>query len=140
MWGVNDFVYSRYEVLRDKHNFTPTKVLDIGAHVGNWYKTIKSAYPDSEVLSIEANPKCTTKLSRVNPNSIISCLGKEEGTTQFYINPSDPYCTGASMYKEQTEFYDNSVGITLPVKFSFLNVRFGTLEAKFHCIKNIIII
>ena len=116
MWDVNDFIYSRYEVLRDKHNFTPTKILDIGAHFGNWYKTIKSIYPNSEVLSVEANPKCTTKLSRVNPNSIISCLGKEEGTTQFYISPSDPYCTGASMYKEQTEFYDNSVGITLPVK------------------------
>ena len=116
MWGVNDFVYSRYEVLRDKHNFTPTKILDIGAHFGNWYKTIKSIYPNSEVLSVEANPNCTTKLSRVNPNSIISCLGKEEGTTQFYISPSNPYCTGDSMYKEQTEFYDNSVGITLPVK------------------------
>lgn len=115
MWGVNDFVYSRYEVLRDKHNFTPTKILDIGAHVGDWYKTIKSIYPNSEVLSIEANPNCTTKLSRVNPNSIISCLGKEEGTTQFYINPLDPYCTGASMYKEQTEFYEGSTGITLPV-------------------------
>ena len=72
MWGVNDFIYERYEVLRDKHNFTPTKVLDIGAHFGNWYKTIKSIYPDAEVLSVEANPNCTTKLSRVNPNSIIS--------------------------------------------------------------------
>ena len=81
MWGVNDFIYERYEVLRDKHNFTPTKVLDIGAHFGNWYKTIKSIYPDAEVLSVEANPNCTTKLSRVNPNSIISCLGKEEGKT-----------------------------------------------------------
>ena len=129
MWGVNDFVYSRYEVLRNKHNFTPTRILDIGAHVGNWYKTIKSIYPDSEILSIEANPNCTTKLSRVNPNSIISCLGKEEGTTEFYISPSDPYCTGASMYKEQTEFYDGSTEITLPVTtLNSLNQQFDFIK------------
>jgi FkbM family methyltransferase len=129
MWGVNDFIYERYEVLRDKHNFTPTKILDIGAHFGGWYKTIKSIYPDSEVLSIEANPNCTTKLSRVNPNSIISCLGVEEGTTQFYINISDPYCTGASMYKEQTEFYEGSTGITLPV------VTLDSINQQFDFIK-----
>tara|TARA_B110000902_G_scaffold149406_1_gene172056 strand:- start:461 stop:1108 length:648 start_codon:yes stop_codon:yes gene_type:complete len=141
MWGVNDFIYERYEVLRDKHNFTPTKVLDIGAHFGNWYKTIKSIYPDAEVLSVEANPNCTTKLSRVNPNSIISCLGKEEGTTQFYINPSDPYCTGASMYREQTELYNHPTEITLPVKtLDSLNQQFDFIKmdvqgAEFDVIK-----
>jgi len=129
MWDVNNFILERYEVLRDKHNFTPSKILDIGAHVGDWYKTIKTIYPNSEVLSIEANPNCTTQLSRTNPNSMILCLGKEEGTTKFYINVSDPYCTGASMYKEQTEFYDGSTGVTLPVAtLDSLNQQFDFIK------------
>lgn len=116
MWGVNNFINDRYKVLRDKHGFIPTKILDIGAHLGDWYENIKTIYPNSKVLSIEANPNCAPILNKVNPNSIISCLGKESGITPFYINPSDPYCTGASMYKEQTELYDNPIKITLPIR------------------------
>ena len=116
MWGANNFVNDRYKVLRDKHGFTPTKILDIGAHLGDWYTNIKTIYPNSKVLSIEANPNCASTLSKVNPNSIISCLGKESGITPFYINPSDSQCTGASIYKEQTELYENPTKITLPTR------------------------
>lgn len=129
MWGVDNFINQRYEVLKNKHNFYPNKILDIGAHFGDWYKTIKSFYPNSEVLSIEANPNCTTKLSRTNPNSLISFLGSEEGETTFYINPSDPYCTGASAYKEQTEYYEGSIGFSLPV------VTLDSLNQQFDFIK-----
>ena len=69
MWDVDDFIYKRYEVLRDKHNFTPNKILDVGAWFGDWSKTIKSIYPEAEVLSVEANPNCTPRLSRVNPDN-----------------------------------------------------------------------
>jgi FkbM family methyltransferase len=129
MWGVDNFVNDRYEVLRDKFQFTPQNILDIGAHTGEWFRFIKGIYPNSQVFSIEANPNCTTKLSRTNPNSLIAFLGSQEGETQFYINPEDPVCTGSSAYKEQTGYYDNSIPWTLPV------VTLDSLNQTFDLIK-----
>jgi len=129
MWDVDDFIYKRYEVLRDKHNFTPNKILDVGAWFGDWSKTIKSIYPEAEVLSVEANPNCTPRLSRVNPNYLISFLGKEQGETEFYINIANPHCTGASAYLEQTKHYKNAVSIKLPV------VPLDSLNQQFDFIK-----
>lgn len=129
MWGVDNFVSDRYKVLRDKFQFIPQNILDIGAHTGEWFKFIKGIYPNSQVFSIEANPNCTTKLSRTNPNSLIAFLGSQKGETQFYINPEDPVCTGSSAYKEQTEYYDNSIPWTLPV------VTLDSLNQTFDLIK-----
>ena len=129
MWKASNFIVERYEVLRDKHNFYPFRILDIGAHFGDWSRTIKSIYPNSEVLSIEANPNCTTRLSRINPNYLISFLGKEEGETQFYINNANPYCTGASAYLEQTHYYKTPTSITLPI------ITLDSLNQQFDFIK-----
>jgi len=106
MWDANNFVSERYEILRDKHNFYPAKILDIGAHLGDWYFEIKDIYPNSEVLSIEANPNCANKLSQNNPNYLITFLGKNEGVVDFYVPNTHPTSTGASSYIEQTSIFD----------------------------------
>jgi len=106
MWDANNFVSERYEILRDKHNFYPDKILDIGAHLGDWYFEIKDIYPNSEVLSIEANPNCANKLSQNNPNYLITFLGKNEGVVDFYVPNTHPTSTGASSYIEQTSIFD----------------------------------
>ena len=106
MWDANNFVLERYEILRDKHNFYPDKILDIGAHLGDWYFEIKDIYPNSEVLSIEANPNCANKLSQNNPNYLITFLGKNEGVVDFYVPNTHPTSTGASSYIEQTSIFD----------------------------------
>tara|TARA_R110001592_G_scaffold205503_1_gene456133 strand:- start:3766 stop:4407 length:642 start_codon:yes stop_codon:yes gene_type:complete len=129
MWSVNDFSEDRYKVLRDKHDFNPKKIIDIGANYGGWYNFIKNIYPNAQTLSVEANPNHTNELIKVNPNSIIVCLGKEKGTTRFHINKSDPGCTGASMYKEQTEYYQDATEIILPV------ITLDSLDQQFDLIK-----
>ena len=106
MWDANNFVLERYEILRDKHNFYPAKILDIGAHLGDWYFEIKDIYPNSEVLSIEANPNCANKLSQNNPNYLITFLGENEGVVDFYVPNTHPTSTGASSYIEQTSIFD----------------------------------
>jgi len=129
MWDVNNFILERYKVLRDKHNFYPSKILDIGAHVGDWYHEIKDIYPNSEVLSIEANSNCAFKLSQNNPNYMIAFLGKDKGVTNFYIPDEHPRSTGASSYIEQTSLFDNVTPQQLQV------ITLDSLDQQFDFIK-----
>jgi len=121
-----DFMKDRWTRLKDR-GVTFSNALDIGANLGQFYKEFKSVFPESSILSIEGNPQCEKELVKVNPNSKIMLLGKEEGTTSFYI--SSDHCPGASMYKETTQWYNNPNKITLPVKV------LDNLEGEFDYIK-----
>ncbi len=129
MWSSNDFCIERYNVLKLKHNFYPERILDIGANVGQWYRNIKSVYMDAEVLSIEANPNCEYQLNQINPNNLITFLGKEEGIINFYTPKNNPVCTGGSAYLEQTQWYDETLTQQLPV------ITLDSLNQQFDFIK-----
>jgi len=115
MWSSNDFTIERYNTLKLKYDFYPNKILDIGANVGQWYRNIQSIYMDSEILSIEANPNCEFQLRQTNENYLITFLGKEEGTIDFYTPKDNPVCTGGSAYVEQTKYYNETNVQQLPV-------------------------
>jgi FkbM family methyltransferase len=90
--------------------FSPNSVLDIGAHHGEFYLECKNAFPECVVISIEGNIDCADILQSVNPNCIISLLGRETGKTVFYKQKNNLQCTGSSLYRELTHhFDDNSV-------------------------------
>jgi FkbM family methyltransferase len=129
MWNSNDFTVERYNVLKLKHGFTPKRILDIGANVGQWYKIIQDVYLDAEVLSIEANPNCEHQLKQINPNYMITFLGQQEGTTDFYTPKDNPICTGGSTYLEQTKFYNETEVQQLPV------ITLDSLNQQFDFIK-----
>jgi hypothetical protein len=42
----------------------PNKIIDIGANVGAWNTKIRQYFPDSNVLSIEADPRHTEVLTK----------------------------------------------------------------------------
>jgi FkbM family methyltransferase len=92
-------------LLREK-GFYPNKIADIGANTGQFYNLIKGVFSQSEVLSIEGNPNCEIELKDTNPNYLISLLGSEESEKILYVNKNYDRCTGASIYKENTEYYD----------------------------------
>ena len=96
--------------------FNPDNALDIGANVGVWVDTIRTVYPNLPILSIEANPNCEDQLSLKNPNYLITLLGSDTKEQTFHVNPDDPICTGASVFKENTEYYENSNKIILPTR------------------------
>jgi FkbM family methyltransferase len=108
--------------------FTPTSVLDIGANIGQFHRLIKSAYPDANVYSVEANPNCEDALKFVTNHYgtqyKIALLSKDNAAYDFYTRKDDPVGTGNSIYKELTDFYsDNNTvvetkqGITLSELF-----------------------
>jgi FkbM family methyltransferase len=87
--------------------FTPQRVLDIGANVGEWYSLCKNTFPESYIFSIEANDKCEESLKSINPNSLIVLLSKDEKIYDFYTKTDAPTATGNSIYRELTPYYDN---------------------------------
>lgn len=89
-------------------NIYPDQVLDVGANLGQFYSKFKSIFPDSNIFSIEGNPSCESELSKVNQNYKICFLSKEQTKKTFYINPSASQCSGGSLYKETTFFYENA--------------------------------
>ena len=106
MHKIIDNTEERLVKLREE-GFYPEKILDVGANIGQFFLTVKSTFPKSQVLSIEGNPNCEELLSKNNPNYLISLLGSEKSITKFYINRNNDICTGGSIYKETTEFYED---------------------------------
>ena len=87
--------------------FYPHRILDIGANVGQFHTLCRSTFPASFIFSIEASPECESALSQITENYYIGLLAKEEKNYSFFSRRNDPTCTGNSIYKELTPFYND---------------------------------
>jgi len=76
-------------------------VLDIGAFKGEWTKTFKKYFPESNVLMIEANEDHEEDLKKVGEYKI-ALLGEEDGKEVDYYKAVGKIQTGNSIYLEQT--------------------------------------
>mgnify|MGYP003627235564 CR=1 FL=1 len=106
-----DFMSDRIKALNNI-NYTPKKVLDIGANIGQFHDMFTSIFPDVEILNIEGNVNCEKYLKEKNLNYKICMLSNSEKLATFYRNAeaNDPkgICGGSSLFKEKTEYYANS--------------------------------
>lgn len=80
-------------------------VLDIGANQGHFSIIIKSAFPDVDILMIEANPFCDSFLKRTGIPYEMVCLSDTEKEVDFYLEDKNFIGTGASYYLEKTHHY-----------------------------------
>jgi FkbM family methyltransferase len=80
-------------------------VLDIGANVGNYSRTVKYFFPNMRILMIEANPYCEESLKNTGIDYRIACLSDTEKEVEFYIDNDKDIGTGASYYLENTHHY-----------------------------------
>ena len=80
---------------------TFNNVLDIGAFKGEWTKTFKKYFPESNVLMIEANEDHEEDLKKVGEYKI-ALLGEEDGKEVDYYKAVGKIQTGNSIYLEQT--------------------------------------
>jgi len=93
--------------------FHPTKVLDIGANIGQFHKECKQTFPECFIFSIEANKDHKERLSWVTPDFRILLLGNENKMVSFYRNKTDWAGTGNSIYRELTpHFRDENLLVT----------------------------
>jgi FkbM family methyltransferase len=110
------------------------RVLDIGANVGQFYKECKLSFPNSYIFSIEATKECEDILKEINPNYLIKVLYKEKTNLPFYKRKNDLICTGNSLYKENTEFYNNENSVVEYIETEMLDNIF-TEDSIFDLIK-----
>ena len=87
--------------------FTPHRILDIGANIGQFHQLAKDTFPSSYIFSIEAAKECEDSLKALTNNYYIGLLSKDNSDYNFYTRKNDPTCTGNSIYKELTQFYSD---------------------------------
>lgn len=108
-------------------------ILDIGANIGNFAKMCKGISSDVNVTMIEGNPNCEESLKSISSQYYIALLSNNEREVDFYINQSNPVCTGASYYKEITTAYINPK--KKKIKTVLLDKLLHNNETKFELIK-----
>ncbi len=92
----------------------PKGFIDAGAHFGETNLLISAIFPDTRVVSFEANPNCQPLLEQQGIEYIIGLLGNEtKENVPFYLNPNDVTSTGCSIYKEQSVHFKDAVKVDL---------------------------
>lgn len=90
-------------------NIDVKNILDIGAHFGEFAKSIHHLFPSAYILMIEGNDKCEPALEELPFDHCIALLSDVNKEVDFYMNKNNLTCTGCSYYKENTEGYDDAV-------------------------------
>jgi len=99
----------------------PRRVLDIGAHVGEFSSVIKRQIQDADIIMIEANLNCEPYLNKTGIPYQMLALSNEKGEAELYIEKVNEIGTGASLYRENTEYYADD-------KFETVKVKTDTLD------------
>jgi len=87
--------------------FTPYRILDIGANIGQFHKEVSEFFRDSYIFSIEADENCEESLKQLTDNYYIGLLAKDDSEYNYYTRKDAPGATGNSIYKELTHFYSD---------------------------------
>lgn len=98
-----------------KERINPVSVLDIGAHVGNWYREAKTHWPDAYYLLIEGNPACSGALSDLGVSFRIALLSDTERQVPFHTRRGCGPTSGDSYYREKTPFYEGEQDVVVPL-------------------------
>tara|TARA_S200000501_G_scaffold51373_1_gene41278 strand:+ start:386 stop:991 length:606 start_codon:yes stop_codon:yes gene_type:complete len=86
-------------------DFSPKKILDIGAYKGEWTRNAKKIFLDSSFFLIEANKDLEDFLKLTGENYKISVLGSENNKMINYFKCKNfTHPTGNSIFKEKSKF------------------------------------
>ena len=81
----------------------PRRVLDIGAHIGQFSQQVKRFNPEADIIMVEANPNCEPYLNKLDIPYQMIALSKEKGEAELFVEKVNEIGTGASLYRENTE-------------------------------------
>lgn len=82
-------MYKYLEKLKVEKNFTPARILDIGAWNGFWTKNVKEIWPDAHYTCIEAGPKHEKRLKEITSDYHIAVLGDSNRDVKMYLREID---------------------------------------------------
>ena len=99
----------------------PRRVLDIGAHIGQFSQQVKRFNPEADIIMVEANPNCEPYLNKLDIPYQMIALSKEKGEAELFVEKVNEIGTGASLYRENTEYYADD-------KFDTVRVQLDSLD------------
>jgi len=99
----------------------PNSCIDIGAHVGDFSTIVKRNFPQCNIIMVEANPFCEEHLKNLNIGYEMLGLSSQKGTAELFIENSNKVGTGASLYRENTDWYTDK-------KIEKVTVELDTLD------------
>jgi len=103
------------------HIGQPKRVLDIGANTGEFSLNLSKYFPESEFLLVEANPYCEPALVKLPFQYLIKGLTRFGETKSLFFEKHFPIGSGASFYKENTEYYAEGAYETITLETSTLD-------------------
>jgi FkbM family methyltransferase len=111
-----DFYVEACNLLKNS-GFNPNRILDIGASACETADITRRTWPEANILLIEGNDAFEQLYKSKNYQYHIKLLGKESGTTTFYKTKWSPVCSGNSIYRENSNTYNdnNVITETLPI-------------------------
>ena len=91
-----------------KTGFELEQALDIGAYRGEFTNIVKSVWPSCRIQQFEADK---SNQQYLQSDAIFELLGDQEVATNFYTIQDVGWgsTTGASVYKENTEYYKDCI-------------------------------
>ena len=121
-----------------KLGIDPVAILDIGAHIGEFYGWVKYEWPNSVVWMIESNEIHESTLKNLtsgkNDEYLIAALGDKEREVTFYTRRDKPHTEGNSYYKEANYWDIPQLVLESKRKLQRLDDLF-TEDTKFELIK-----
>ncbi len=100
---------------------TPTTVIDIGANIGAFSLQIKQKIATASIHMIEANPFCEHLLQSTGIPYTIAALSDKEEVKSLFLEKRNTLATGASLFKENTNWYADGAYFEMPVQTKLLD-------------------
>ena len=82
-------MYEYLSKLKTEKYVSPNKVLDIGANIGFWTKSVKAIWPGAEYTCVEAGAKYEKHLREIADNCHIAVLGDSNRDIKMYLREID---------------------------------------------------
>lgn len=98
-------MFERIKFLKEKYNFEPCVIYDIGAHEGDWMSECLQIYPDAKYYLFEANKAKKDFI----PQAIFEVLSSQDNQNVIFYKTSIECDTGNSVYRENTEYFDDDI-------------------------------
>jgi FkbM family methyltransferase len=99
--------------------FNPKNIIDCGAAYGEWSFIARELFPESFILAIDASVWTENGISSANVTEI-SVLSNEDNKEMIFYKQKDKFiqgsnCTGDSLFRENTQHYQNHNTIEVKV-------------------------
>ena len=127
MSGTNDWLATlRYQAA------APRSLLDVGAHLGGFTRAMQAAAPGCVATLVEPNPHCHDALAAMGCELHRVAASDGDGEARLHLTREWLQSTGASLYRENTEFFRDEVLQQVSVPRARLDDLRPTLTALPH--------